>query len=87
MTSGASVEELKSSGTLRALKTAYHEGLMEFCGIELVGHLYLGRIDPHDETDRRRTASGTCAPLRAPCILAGVLPWRAAHEKRRFTER
>jgi NAD(P)H dehydrogenase (quinone) len=45
-TSGASVEELKSSGTLRALKAAYHEGLMEFCGIELVGHLYLDGIDP-----------------------------------------
>ena len=31
MTSGASVEELRSSGTLRALNTAYHQGLMEFC--------------------------------------------------------
>jgi len=62
MTSGASVEELRSSGTLRALNTAYHEGLMEFCGIELEGHLYLGGIDPtmsrtagerHLETVRR----------------------------------
>jgi len=62
MTSGASVEELKSSGILRALRTAYHKGLMEFCGIELVGHLYLDGIDPtmsrtagerHLETVRR----------------------------------
>jgi NAD(P)H dehydrogenase (quinone) len=45
-TSAASVEELRSSGALRALKAAYHDGLMEFCGIELVGHLYLDGIDP-----------------------------------------
>jgi NAD(P)H dehydrogenase (quinone) len=45
-TSQASVEELKSSGTLRAVKAVCHEGFMEFCGIELVGHLYLGGIDP-----------------------------------------
>ena len=44
-TSGATVEELKSDGTLRALRTI-QDGLMEFCGIELVGHLYLGGIDP-----------------------------------------
>ena len=43
-TSGAAVAELRSDGTLRALKTV-QDGLMEFCGIELVGHLYLGGID------------------------------------------
>ena len=61
MTSEASVEELKSGGTLRALKR-YHRELMEYCGIELVGQLYLGGIDPamsrtagerHLETVRR----------------------------------
>jgi len=45
-TSGASKEELKSAGTLRALRTIYDEGLMQFSGIELVKHLYLGGIDP-----------------------------------------
>ena len=45
-TSGATREELKSGGTLRALKTIHDEGLMEFCGIELVRHLYLSGIDP-----------------------------------------
>ncbi len=44
-TSGATAEELKSDGTLRALGTI-QDGLMEFCGIELVKHLYLGGIDP-----------------------------------------
>ena len=32
-TSGASKEELKSGGTLRALRTIYDEGLMQFSGI------------------------------------------------------
>lgn len=45
-TSGASKKELKSDGTLRALETIYDEGLMPFCGIELVQHLYLGGIEP-----------------------------------------
>ncbi len=45
-TSGASKEELKSGGTLRALRTIYDEGLMKFCGIEMVQHLYLSAIDP-----------------------------------------
>jgi NAD(P)H dehydrogenase (quinone) len=45
-TSGATAEELKSGGTLRALRTIYDEGLMEFCGIEIVRHLYLSGIDP-----------------------------------------
>jgi len=61
MTSEASVDELKSAGTLRALKV-HHQGLMEYCGIELVGQLYVGGIDPamsrtagerHLETVRR----------------------------------
>ncbi len=46
MTSGASAEELKKSGTLRALKTLYQQGLMEYCGIELVRHIYLDGVDP-----------------------------------------
>lgn len=45
-TSGASLDELKSGGTMRALKTVQDRGLMEFCGIEIVGHLYLAGIDP-----------------------------------------
>ena len=45
-TSGASKEELRSSGTLRAFKTVYDEGLMQFCGIKMLKHLYLGGIDP-----------------------------------------
>jgi NAD(P)H dehydrogenase (quinone) len=61
MTSEASVNELKSSGTLRALKM-HHSGLMEYCGVESVEQLYLGGIDPmmsraagegHLETVRR----------------------------------
>lgn len=44
-TSEASLDELKSSGTLRALKM-YHKGIMEYCGIELVGQLYLDGIGP-----------------------------------------
>jgi NAD(P)H dehydrogenase (quinone) len=45
-TSGATTEELRSSGTLRAVRTIYDQGLMEFCGIEMVRHLYLSGIDP-----------------------------------------
>ncbi len=45
-TSAADSEELKSSGRLRAFKTVFDEGLMEFCGIDLVQHLYLGGIEP-----------------------------------------
>jgi len=45
-TSGASKEELKSGGTLRAIRTIYDVGLMQFCGIEMVQHLYLSGIDP-----------------------------------------
>lgn len=44
MTSEASIDELKSSGTLRALKM-HHQGFMKYCGIELVEQLYLGGID------------------------------------------
>jgi len=61
-TSGATTQELKSGGTLRALRTIHDEGLMEFCGIEMVRHLYLSGIEPamsrsdgerHLETVRR----------------------------------
>ncbi len=45
-TSGATTEDLKSGGTLRAVKTVQDEGFMEFCGIEVVRHLYLSGIDP-----------------------------------------
>ena len=45
-TSGATAKELKSGGTLRALRTIYDEGLMEFSGIEMVRHRYLNGIDP-----------------------------------------
>jgi len=45
-TSAANRRELKSSGVLRAFRTIYDEGLMQFCGIELVEHLYLDGIYP-----------------------------------------
>jgi Flavodoxin-like fold len=45
-TSAATKEELKSGGTLRALRTIYDEGLMQFTGMELVKHLYLSGIEP-----------------------------------------
>ena len=45
-TSAASKEELKSGGTLRALRAIYDEGLMQFTGMELVKHLYLSGIEP-----------------------------------------
>jgi NAD(P)H dehydrogenase (quinone) len=44
-TSGADRDQLKSSGTLRAFKTVFEEGLMKFCGIELLQHLYLGDVN------------------------------------------
>jgi NAD(P)H dehydrogenase (quinone) len=45
MTSEASLDELKSGGALRALKK-HHQEMMEYCGAEFVGQLYLGGIDP-----------------------------------------
>jgi NAD(P)H dehydrogenase (quinone) len=45
-TAAADADELKSSGTLRAFKTIFDEGLMDFCGIKLVQHLYLSGINP-----------------------------------------
>ena len=45
-TSVATKEELRSAGTLRAIRTIYDEGLMQFCGIEMLQHLYLSGIDP-----------------------------------------
>jgi len=45
-TSGANKDELKSSGVLRAFRTIYDQGLMQFCGIELVEHLYLDGVNP-----------------------------------------
>jgi putative NADPH-quinone reductase len=46
VTAERSVEELNSSGTSRALKTIYDEGLMAYCDIEPVGRLCLGGIEP-----------------------------------------
>lgn len=45
MTSEASVDELKGDGTLRALKKDHGE-IMDYCGIELVGQLFLGGVSP-----------------------------------------
>ena len=45
-TSAADRRELKSSGVLRAFRTIYDEGLMQFCGIEMVEHLYLDGVYP-----------------------------------------
>ena len=53
-TSEASVDELRSDGTLRALKR-HHKGLMEYCGVEVVGQLYLGGVAP---TMSRTTSEG-----------------------------
>ena len=60
-TSEATVDELKSNGTLRALKTD-HKEMMDYCGIDLVGQIYLGGVsssmsrtegEQHLETIRR----------------------------------
>ncbi len=60
-TSEATVDELKSNGTLRALK-ADHKEMMDYCGIDLLGQLYLGGVpssmsraagEQHLETIRR----------------------------------
>jgi NAD(P)H dehydrogenase (quinone) len=45
-TSGATAEDLKSDGILQALRIIHDKRLMEFCGIEMVRHLYLSGIDP-----------------------------------------
>jgi NAD(P)H dehydrogenase (quinone) len=45
-TAGATTEELKSAGTLRALRIIHDQGLMELCGIELVRHLFVSGIVP-----------------------------------------
>jgi NAD(P)H dehydrogenase (quinone) len=45
ITSEASRDELKNSGVLRDL-TKRHKGMMEYCGIELLGQLYLDAIEP-----------------------------------------
>jgi len=45
-TTAASTDELESRGTLRAIRTIYDEGLMQFCGIEFQRHLYLSSIGP-----------------------------------------
>lgn len=44
-TSEASIDELKSDATLRTLKRDRKE-IMNYCGIELVGQLFLGGISP-----------------------------------------
>lgn len=58
-TTGATMKELQSDGTIRALRTIYDEGLMEFCGIEMLRHLYLSGIGPDmSQTDaEKRLAS------------------------------
>ena len=38
--------DLKRWGTMRALETVYHAGLMDYCGVALVDHLYLAGIAP-----------------------------------------
>ena len=45
-TCGATAEELKGGGTLRALRIIHDQGLLEFCGIEMVRHIYLDGIAP-----------------------------------------
>ena len=45
-TTAATMEELRSGGTLRAIRTIYDEGLMQFCGIAMLRHLYLSGIEP-----------------------------------------
>ena len=46
VTAERSVAELRSSGTTRALKALFEDGLMGYCGIVPAGHLYLGGIAP-----------------------------------------
>ena len=55
-TSGATTGELRSGGTLRALRAIQEQGLVEFCGIEMLRHLYLSGIAPgmsRSEGERR----------------------------------
>jgi NAD(P)H dehydrogenase (quinone) len=61
-TAGATIEELKSAGTLRALRIIHDDGMVAFCGMALVRHLILGGVlpgmsraqgDRHLETVRR----------------------------------
>jgi NAD(P)H dehydrogenase (quinone) len=45
-TTAATPEELRTAGTLRALRIIHDRGLMGFCGIEMVRHLFLSGIVP-----------------------------------------
>ena len=63
-TSGASKEELKSGGTLRAIRTIYDLGLMQFCGIEMVQ-----RYRPHHERSGGRKTACEHPPFRPPHVL------------------
>jgi len=64
MTSEASLGELKSSGTLRPLEK-YHQEMMEYCGAELVGQLYLGGIGPMMSRTPPKGISNLCDVSRA----------------------
>jgi len=58
-TTAASTDELESRGTLRAIRTIYDEGLMQFCGIELLRHLYLSSIGPDmNRTEAEKRLAG-----------------------------
>lgn len=45
ITSGATTAELKSDGTLAAIEKIYG-GLLAFCGVKVMGQLYLSGIEP-----------------------------------------
>jgi NAD(P)H dehydrogenase (quinone) len=62
-TSAADRRELKSSGVLRAFRTIYDEGLMQFCGIEMVEHLYLDGVYPGMTRDDGRKLLATVRRL------------------------
>jgi NAD(P)H dehydrogenase (quinone) len=45
-TTAASADELAAGGTRRAVKAIQDVGVMEFCGIEMLRHLYFSSIAP-----------------------------------------
>jgi NAD(P)H dehydrogenase (quinone) len=45
ITSGATTAELRAGGTLKAIQNIYG-GLLQFCGVKVLGQLYLTGIEP-----------------------------------------
>lgn len=43
-TNGASIEELKLQGTIKAFETAIEKGIFNFCGMEVIEHIIFGDV-------------------------------------------